>query len=95
MSLVINVTVTKLVNNMMVTMIRTIPLVVPTMRAYVNHATQGMEEDHLLMAGLASSLTFNWCSASSLGTPGMSLGFQANISWFARRKSTSALSYAE
>ena len=47
------------------------------------------------LTGLASGLTFSWCSASSLGTPGMSLGFQANISRFARRKSMSALSYAE
>src|SRR3954469_15405858 len=34
-----------------------------------------------------------WCSITFLGTPGMSDGFHANTSTFARRKATSALSY--
>ena len=33
------------------------------------------------------------CSATSLGMPGMSDGFQAKVSLLARRKSTSACSY--
>jgi len=35
------------------------------------------------------------CSASSLGTPGMSEGFHAKMSQLARRKEVSASSYAE
>ena len=35
------------------------------------------------------------CSASSLGTPGMSDGFHAKMSQFSRRKEVSAPSYAE
>ena len=42
--------VTKLVNNLMVTMIRSIPLIAPKMRACISHASQEMEEDHLLKA---------------------------------------------
>ena len=42
--------VTKLVNNVMVTVTRTIPMIVPKMRACISHATQEMEEDHLLKA---------------------------------------------
>jgi hypothetical protein len=34
-----------------------------------------------------------WCSITSLGTPGISDRVQANMSEFARRKVTSALSY--
>jgi hypothetical protein len=34
-----------------------------------------------------------WCSITSLGTPGLSDGVQANMSEFARRKAMSALSY--
>ena len=33
------------------------------------------------------------CSVTSLGIPGMSKGYQAKMSLFARRKSKSALSY--
>ena len=40
--------VTKLVNNVMVTMTRTIPIIVTMMRACITHAIQEMEEDHLL-----------------------------------------------
>ena len=36
---------------------------------------------------------FRWCSASSLGTPGMSEGFHAKMSRFSWRNSMSALSY--
>ena len=45
--------------------------------------------------GVAFGSTLSECSNSSLGTPGMSAGFQAKISWLARRKLTSALSYLE
>jgi hypothetical protein len=34
-----------------------------------------------------------WCSITSLGMPGISDGVQANMSEFAHRKVTSALSY--
>jgi hypothetical protein len=34
-----------------------------------------------------------WCSITSLGTPGISEDVQANMSEFAHRKVTSALSY--
>jgi hypothetical protein len=34
-----------------------------------------------------------WCSITSLGTPGIFDGVQVNMSEFARRKVTSALSY--
>src|SRR6266567_6142977 len=44
--------------------------------------------------GLARGSTFNECSASSLGTPGMSAGHHAKIFQFSRRNLTSALSYA-
>ena len=43
--------------------------------------------------GLESSLTSIPCSANSLGTPGMSAGFQANISLLSRRKLVSVNSY--
>ena len=43
--------------------------------------------------GLEPGVMFRACSATSLGMPGMSEGFHANMSIFARRKSTSALSY--
>ena len=43
--------------------------------------------------GLEFSLTSILCSANSLGTPGMSAGFQAKISLLSRRKLVSASSY--
>ena len=43
--------------------------------------------------GLEPSLTLISCSANSLGTPGMSAGFQANISLLSQRKLVSANSY--
>ena len=43
--------------------------------------------------GLDLSLTSILCSANSLGTPGMSAGFQAKISLLSRRKLVSASSY--
>ena len=43
--------------------------------------------------GLELSLTLILCSANSLGTPGMSAGFQAKISLLSRRKLVSASSY--
>ena len=46
------------------------------------------------LIGLANGSKFRWCSASSLGTPGMSAGHHAKIFQFSRRNSTSALSYA-
>ena len=46
------------------------------------------------LTGLASGRTCKACSASSLGTPGMSFGDHAKMSRFSRRNSTSALSYA-
>jgi hypothetical protein len=46
------------------------------------------------LTGFALGSTFNACSTSSLGTPGMSEGHQAKISQHSRRNSTSALSYA-
>jgi len=45
--------------------------------------------------GRAFSLRSKECSASSLGTPGMSEGFHAKMSQLARRKEVSASSYAE
>src|SRR5207247_1256660 len=45
------------------------------------------------LTGFAPSLTFRQCSITSRGTPGMSEGFQAKMSWFAWRKVMSALSY--
>ena len=44
--------------------------------------------------GLARGSKLRWCSASSLGTPGMSAGHHAKIFQCSRRNSTSALSYA-
>src|SRR3954471_17096518 len=46
------------------------------------------------LTGRALGSTCNLCSASSLGTPGMSEGFHAKMSLFSRRNSMSALSYA-
>src|SRR3954469_23242491 len=46
------------------------------------------------LTGRALGSTCNLCSASSLGTPGMSEGFHAKMSPFSRRNSMSALSYA-
>ena len=43
--------------------------------------------------GVAVGLTFKECSINSLGTPGISAGFQANMSRLALRKLTSVLSY--
>ena len=43
--------------------------------------------------GRASGHTAKWCSITSLGTPDISDGVHANMSEFARRKATSALSY--
>ena len=43
--------------------------------------------------GRAPGHTANWCSITSLGTPGMSDAVLANMSAFARRKAMSALSY--
>ena len=40
----------KLVNNVMVNMIRTIPLIAPKMKSCISHTSQEMEEDHLLKA---------------------------------------------
>src|SRR3990170_2177276 len=45
------------------------------------------------LTGRACGQTARWCSITSLGTPGMSDGCQANTSTFARRKGTSTLSY--
>jgi hypothetical protein len=45
------------------------------------------------LTGFALGSTFNACSTSSLGTPGMSEGYQANISQRSWRNSMSALSY--
>jgi hypothetical protein len=46
------------------------------------------------LTGFALGSTFNACSTSSLGTPGMSDGHQVKISQRSRRNSMSALSYA-
>jgi hypothetical protein len=43
--------------------------------------------------GLDPSLTLILCSANSFGTPGMSAGFQANISLLSRRNLVSVCSY--
>jgi hypothetical protein len=43
--------------------------------------------------GMAFGSTFSQCSINSLGTPGISAGFHANISQLALRKSMSASSY--
>ena len=43
--------------------------------------------------GLDPEKMWSSCSATSLGMPGMSEGFQAKVSMLARRKSTSANSY--
>src|SRR3990170_3460486 len=45
------------------------------------------------LTGRAWGHTARWCSITSLGTPGMSDGCQANTSTFAHRKAMSALSY--
>src|SRR5215216_3905446 len=45
------------------------------------------------LTGWAGGQIARWCLITSLGTPGMSDGCQANISTFARRKATSVLSY--
>src|SRR3954465_12763241 len=45
------------------------------------------------LTGRAWGQTARWCSITSLGTPGMSDGCQANTSTFADRKATSAPSY--
>ena len=45
------------------------------------------------LTGFAPGLTCNLCSASSAGTPGMSLGVHAKTSLFSRMNSMSALSY--
>ena len=45
--------------------------------------------------GLEPGRIWRVCSATSLGMPGISEGFHAKMSLLARRKSTSALSYAE
>ena len=47
------------------------------------------------MTGLAFMSRSKECSASSLGTPGMSDGFHAKMSQFSRRKEVSVPSYAE
>jgi hypothetical protein len=46
------------------------------------------------LTGFALGSTFSACSTSSLGTPGISEGHQANIFQCSRRNSMSALSYA-
>jgi hypothetical protein len=43
--------------------------------------------------GVAFGCTFIACSINSLGTPSISAGFHANMSWLARRKLTSASYY--
>src|SRR5680860_634690 len=45
------------------------------------------------LKGRAFGHTAKWCSITSLGTPDMSDGVHANMSEFALRKATSALSY--
>ena len=45
------------------------------------------------LTGRPCGQTTRWCSITSLETPGISYGCQANRSIFARRKATSALSY--
>src|SRR3990170_4642893 len=45
------------------------------------------------LTGRACGQTARWCSITSLGTPGISDGYQVNTSIFARRKATSVLSY--
>ena len=45
------------------------------------------------LTGRACGQTARWCSITSLGTPGISDGCQANTSIFGCRKATSALSY--
>src|SRR3954463_12288742 len=52
-------------------------------------------ENHLsgCLTGFEPGLTCSLCSASSLGTPGMSWGDHAKMSRFSRRNSTSSLSY--
>ena len=47
------------------------------------------------LTSFAPSLMLRECSITSRGTPGMSEGFQPKMSWFCRRKVTSALSYLE
>jgi hypothetical protein len=44
--------------------------------------------------GVALGSMLRQCSISSLGTPGMSAGFHAKMSWLARRKLMSASSYS-
>ena len=53
----------------------------------------GMNCWSFFLIGLAVGETFKECSIFSRGTPGMSVGFQANTSALARKKEMSALSY--
>ena len=53
----------------------------------------GMNQQSFCLIGLAVGETFKECSIFSHGTPGMSVGFQANTLAVAHRKETSVLSY--
>lgn len=53
----------------------------------------GVNHRSLWLMGLALGNTLIWCSANSLGTPGISAGFHANMSRLALRNCTNASSY--
>ena len=53
----------------------------------------GANRQSFSLIGLVVGETIKECSIFSRGTPGMSVGFQANTSMLARRKETRALSY--
>ena len=71
------------------------------MRASFNFSTSLMMNSYFFGAwrrafcftGRAFGHTAKWCSITSLGTPDISDGVHANMSEFALRKATSALSY--
>ena len=71
------------------------------MRAYFNFSTSlmmnscfsGAWRRAFCFTGRAFGHTAKWCSITSLGTPDISDGVHANMSEFALRKATSALSY--
>ena len=52
-----------------------------------------VESAQALFHGFGAGWMSKECSATSLGIPGMSEGLNANMSAFARRKSTSTTSY--
>ena len=59
----------------------------------MNSCFSGAWRRAFCFTGRAFGHTAKWCSITSLGTPDISDGVHANMSEFALRKATSALSY--